>query len=140
MQFKTHAPSTLTKSDTDEVFTWDGWMNDDQRQDYCSWLIRTGKPVAMIRYSHHDGAWMLCDIEVREAYRGQGLGMEFINWLMENVCGETMYTTGSFTPKGARSLQPHLIVEPGHALMGDAGIKFDDMTFVHSWDDMELCQ
>jgi len=138
MRFKTYAPTTLTVNKTDEVLTWDDQMNDDARQDYCSWLIRSGKPIAMVRYAHHDGVWMLCDIEVREGHRGHGLGMELLNWLMENICGEVMYTTGSFTPKGARSLQEHLIVEPRYALAEEPGVKFDDMTFVRSWDDLQL--
>lgn len=138
MKYNQIDATILTANDTDDVVTWEGLQNDDTRQDYCSWLVCSGRPVAMVRYSHHDDNWMLCDIEVREDERGRGLGMEFLNWLMENICGETMYTTGSFTPKGARSLQPHLVVESGYALASDPGIKFDDMNFVYSWDDMLL--
>lgn len=139
MQYDQCSPTALPMNDTDEVVTWEGFRNSmsDYKQ-YCSWLVRSGKPVAMVRYSHHDGNWMLCDIEVREDARGQGLGMGFLRWIMENICGETMYTTGSFTPKGARSLQPHLIVESGYALIGDTGVKFRDMNFVHDWDKMQL--
>lgn len=99
------------------------------------WATRNGTTVAYMKtLTYADDRWagarfVLCDIEVREGYRGQGL----VTVLLAHAQAETglvLHTSGGYTPKGAAALTGRLPVLPGN----DEGVKWDDMTFVHDWD------
>lgn len=88
---------------------------------YCSVLWEPTKPEYRLT---------LCDIEVRPGYQGAGLAHEMAR-LVEAHYDATLWTTGSFTPEGARALA-FLPVLPGH----EAGVKFSSMAFVKDWENL----
>lgn len=101
------------------------------------WMdIADGTPVAFAkvhtRLGQRDRAYRLtvCDIEVRPGYRGRGYARALIA-AIEDVFGERLHTTGSYSPSGFAAFGKHLPVHPGEA----ASVSFeDDMTFVDDWD------
>lgn len=103
---------------------------------FVTWLTIEGIPAAMIKIgiggSEYDCA-VVCDIEVREGYQGQGLCRKFITEL-EKVIGEKLYTTGSFTPEGFQALAHFLPIRDN----GEATINTPSMTFVQDWDACQM--
>lgn len=99
------------------------------------WAELDGTPVAYMKtltYSdeRYCGArFVLCDIEVRDGYRGQGLVSVLLDHA-QAATGLVLHTSGGYTPKGAAALTGRMPVLPGDT----EGIKWDDMTFVHDWD------
>ena len=73
----------------------------------------------------------LCDIEVRDEYRGAGLTREIVRAVEFYYNEETMWTTGSFTPEGAKALG-FLPVLPDHC----AEVRFRSMNFVRDWNNL----
>jgi GNAT superfamily N-acetyltransferase len=110
-----------------------GWGAAMWRADHF-WLILDGTAVAylhtMSHYERETHQQVLCDIEVRSQYRGQGHTRRIIDAAAQ-VLGDTLWTTGSFTPLGSQALD-WMPVLPGY----DAGIKFPDMGFVEDWDNL----
>lgn len=103
---------------------------------FVTWLTIDGVPAAMIKIgiggSDYDCA-VVCDIEVREGYQGQGLCRKFITEL-EKVIGEKLYTTGSFTPEGFQALAHFLPIRNN----GEAAINTPSMTFVQDWNSRQM--
>lgn len=100
-----------------------------------AWRIRDGKAITMVRFftaenSGAPGYAVICDVEVRTEYRGVGLGIDTVREIESHI-GSRLHTSGSFTPKGFRSLSSGLAYLPGTEI--DAGIKFNDMFFVNDW-------
>lgn len=109
------------------------------------WLINDMSiPIGFMSY------WMCVDkpigdlfrfvlecIEIREEYRGQGLA-KFLIEEVENYIGETLYSTGHFTPLGYESLNGLLPVADNSAYnnYGKESVEFEDMSFVKDWDRM----
>ena len=100
------------------------------------WLLREGVPVGFVRTltyvpgSRSGHELVLCDIEIRDGYRQQGLAQILVRAIRDQT-GQTVWTSGSFTPLGAQALG-FLPVLPGET----AGVKFRDMTFVVNWDEL----
>lgn len=103
------------------------------------WLLADGVPVAFIhthfRPTSGEEEWpslTLCDIEVREGYRGQGMAVLAITAAEERYPGHTLHTTGTYTPLGFDRLGAHIPTVPYE----QATVRVRDMSFVHDWDQM----
>ena len=100
------------------------------------WLLCNNIPVAHLKTlgystdSNGECRLMLCDVEVRESYRGQGLTRTLIS-AVEKIEGQPMWTSGGFTPLGAQALS-WMRVCPWDT----PGVKYKDMAFVQDWDTM----
>lgn len=97
------------------------------------WLIVNGVPVAYLHTLRHlrdTHQYVLCDIEVREGHRGHGYARRVVE-AAATIVGDTLYTSGGFTPLGAAALS-WLPLLPGTT----AGIDYKDMTFVRDWDNL----
>lgn len=99
------------------------------------WAEQDGTPVAYMKTltypdERYCGARLvLCDIEVRDGHRGQGL----VSVLVEHAqatTGLVLHTTGGYTPEGAAALMGRLAVLPGHT----EKVAWESMTFVQDWD------
>lgn len=106
------------------------------RKRFTSWFVLNGVPVGMIHFlMGGNEVPVLCDIEIREEYRGRGLSRRFVSLLEEFVVEGTLYTSGHYTPEGFRSLSSWLPLKPDAAEYGDtAAIYFRSMNFVTNWD------
>lgn len=99
------------------------------------WLIlSSGNTVAfcesLYRSTENEYKLVLCNIEVRDTYRGAGIAREIIR-RVEAYYEAPMWTTGSFTPDGFRALS-FLPVYPWET----AGVKFNPMNFVKNWENL----
>lgn len=96
------------------------------------WLVVNGEPVAFIHTAFHldrdQHQLVLCDIEVREDRRGEGLTRAIVA-AVEAQVGHTMYTTGHFTPLGAQALTWLPVLPWEHT----TGVWFNDQNFVNDW-------
>jgi hypothetical protein len=101
-----------------------------------AWRIRNGVPIVMVHFyttsnAGAPGMAVVCDIEVREAYRGAQLGLDTLRAL-GSLAGTPLRTSGSYTPSGYAALGDQLettcpeYVEPH--------VAYDDMPFVDDWD------
>ena len=63
----------------------------------CFLLNQRGTPIAYLSYIPENGAFELCDIEVREGYRGCGYARRIIVATQEHF-GVPLTHTGSYTP------------------------------------------
>lgn len=99
------------------------------------WLILDGEPAAYLhtlRYLRHDNfPFVLCDIEVRDTFRGRGLTRTLVS-AAEHATGQRLHTSGGFTPLGAAALAWMPLV-PGSE---EPGVKYRDMAFVADWDSL----
>lgn len=105
-----------------------------------AWLLdHEGTPLGMIHWSHSPGERFgeacICDIEVREEFRGRGLAKRLI-LSVEDQIGERLHTTGGFTPEGEAALgaTPQ---HPGHPKPTHG---YRSMNFVHDWDSLTPAQ
>lgn len=115
-----------------------------------TFMLIDGVPVAYLCYYHHDDndvikgeekGLALCDIEVRPEHREKGLAKEIIRRVQESEGGKILYTSGCYTKTGYERL-----VRDGEGLVpmqqwrirnGEKHqAEFNDMTFVHDWDEM----
>jgi GNAT superfamily N-acetyltransferase len=118
----------------------DGWtMAVEQANSYYpefkrGWLrLPDGTPIGMIHWSTKDAEPCICDIEVRDEYRGQGLAKRLIH-SVEDQIGGRLHTTGSFTPEGRAALAAATPQASGYpARQHD----FRSMTFIHDWDALQ---
>lgn len=134
-------------TDTETTITLDADMNliipsaffnrDVTSRDwFVTWLTVNGTPAAMIKIGIGGSAYdcaVVCDVEVRDGYRGMGLCRKFIVEL-EKAIGEKLYTTGSFTPEGFQALAHVLPVRDN----GKATINTPSMTFVEDWETRQM--
>lgn len=101
------------------------------------WGELDGIPVAYMKTltypdDNYCGArFVLCDVEVRDGHRNQGLARRLIEHA-EATTGLVLHTSGNYTPLGAAALQGKIPVLPGHER--DAGAWYRDMAFVDDWD------
>lgn len=102
------------------------------------WLVVDGTAVAylhtMSHYERETHQQVLCDIEVREGHRGNGHARR-IATAVQDALGDTLHTTGGFTPLGAQAAGDRLPVLPGYT----AGVTFRDMAFVEDWNNLISC-
>ena len=89
-----------------------------------------GTICAYVRFLEYEHYLMLCDVEVRVGWRGEGRGMRMLR-MVEERTSKTMFATGTYTPKGQRSLAQHLPLGPGFSPRAST---IKDMGFVHDWD------
>lgn len=139
--WNTNEAITYSVSEGEECVVWEHFFNQRMgTKNYCAWLVRFDRPIAMIRYMVNErGLATLCDIEVRSTARGYGVGAWFISWLETHVVKSTLYTTGSYTPEGYRSLKDHLLISPEYVNMyPEPGVRHSSMAFVHNWDEYSL--
>lgn len=103
------------------------------------WLVDGDETVAFIQVLWHpdrpvdstvNPALTVCDIEVREPFRGRGYGREIIA-AVERKFGAVMHTSGGFTPLGFAAFAAHLSVVGG----AEPQVRFKDMPFVADWTD-----
>jgi GNAT superfamily N-acetyltransferase len=98
------------------------------------WLTHHGTPVAFLSTLRDlygtppEYAFALCDIEVRDTHRSQGLTRRLVA-AAETIESATLYTSGGFTPLGSKALS-WLPVYPWET----AGVRYNDMAFVEDWD------
>lgn len=102
------------------------------------WLVVDGTAVAylhtMSHYERETHQQVLCDIEVREGHRGSGYARRIVV-AAQDALGDTLHTTGGFTPLGAQAAGDRLPLLPGH----EAGVTFEPMPFVEDWDHLIPC-
>lgn len=95
-------------------------------------LLPTGEAVAFCRSLYYSSRsthrLILCEVEVRPAYRGAGLSREIIE-AAEAYYGERMWATGAFTEAGLRSLAFVPLVPNS----GPRRARFHEMDFVKDW-------
>ncbi len=101
-----------------------------------AWLRdHEGTVLGMIHWSYSPGERFgepcICDIEVREEYRGRGLAKRLI-LSVEDRLGERLHTTGGFTPEGQEALG-NTPQHPGHPKPSHG---YRSMSFVDDWDSM----
>lgn len=65
----------------------------------CFLLNQGGTPIAYLSCIPENGVFELCDIEVREGYRGRGYARRIIAAVQEHF-GAPLTHTGSYTPLG----------------------------------------
>ena len=105
-----------------------------------AWLLdHEGTALGMIHWSHQPGKRFgeacICDIEVREEYRGRGLAKRLI-LSVEDELSETLHTTGGFTPEGEAALG----TTPQHPGYPKPSHGYRSMSFVHDWDSLTPAQ
>lgn len=151
--------SVNTDDDNTKLFVnTDGIYAIQGHKYYCrAWMYKDGKPVAMLRFATYPLDYVpedtrfpyvesvICDIEVRKEYTGNGYAMEVIRHVEKNIlAGRLIHSGGHYTPEGEKSL--------GGKLPYTAAAKyeykkvfargeipkssFDSMEFVHDWDDL----
>lgn len=77
----------------------------------CWGADEKGTICAYVRFLEYEHYLMLCDVEVRVGWRGRGRGMRILR-LVEEETDKKIFTTGTFTRKGKRSLAQHLPLDP----------------------------
>lgn len=121
--------------DNGMMLSEDADVSDHIRATHFWLLFPCGTPVGFCRtlyYSNRDThRLVLGDIEIREQYRGGGLAHEFTDAIRNYYGGETLWTTGSFTPDGAHALS-FLPLIPSHK----PPVVFGAMTFVLDWNNL----
>lgn len=95
------------------------------------WRAENGTVVGHVKWMLTEGVMFICDVEVREGWRGQGIARQMIQ-AVEVLEGETMFSSGSYTPLGYAALARGAKLAPGC----EASIRHRDMTFVQDWDAM----
>lgn len=96
-----------------------------------AWLVLDGEVVAYVSYLLEplaDHPLLLNTIEVRRSRRGQGWARRIIQQV-EQMTGQTMWTSGHFTPLGYAALAAHLPVIPRHTALPTE----PPQTFVANW-------
>lgn len=109
------------------------------------WIINeSGMSIGFLSYWMHVDKpvgdpfrFVLESIEIREEYRHQGLA-NFLIREVEKWIGETLYSTGHFTPLGYESLSGLFPVADISVFnnYGKETIEFEDMSFIRDWDKM----
>lgn len=112
---------------------WDRAWDTYQDVDHW-WLVVDGAPVAYLHTLRHLSSdthqYVLCDIEVREEHRGHGYARLIVEGAT-SIVGDTLYTSGGFTPLGAAALS-WVPILPGQT----PGVHYEDMPFVRDWDNL----
>lgn len=107
-------------------------VREEGRYYHCFGLDATNTPVAYLSCLPQLKAAELCDIEVREEYRGHGYSKAIIEAAQEHF-GKAIIHTGGYTPDGieriAHYFRPQNIVETMRP-------EFRPMSFVHDWEQM----
>lgn len=113
------------------------WGTSKTKEDHW-WLIVDGTAVAylhtMSHFERETHQQVLCDIEVREGCRGLGYARRIVT-AAQGALGDTLWTTGGFTPLGEQAAGDRLPVLPGYT----AGAVFRPMLFVADWDNLIPC-
>lgn len=109
-------------------------------KEYRTWLLVDGVEVAYLslmmvdEYFTGDTAptLLVCDIEVREEYRGRGYSKEIVKAASEHF-GIQVMTTGSYTPEGLVALKGRIPLARG-SKEDETKPSFRSMKFVEDWD------
>ena len=127
-------------SATETLVIEDSYYNmNRKRKSYTAWLQIDGKNVGMLRYLVGGETYdvpAICDIEIREDFRGQKLGLKLIGMVEEFIIGEKLYTSGGFTPEGFRAFAGVVPVYPD-LVNEELKVKYGSMSFIHSWDNFQ---
>lgn len=118
----------LSLEDGSRVFV----ENQERQEESFAWLRNPeGVAVGMLHWSERAGAEaVICDIEVREAYRGKGYAKKLIT-TVEGLIGRKLHTTGGFTPEGLAALGNTPLAKGEYA---KAEVHYRSMNFVEDWD------
>lgn len=95
------------------------------------WRTAEGVVVGHIKWMFTEGVLFVCDIEVRDGHRRQGIARAMIE-AVEALEGQTMFSSGSYTPLGFAALSRLAKIAPGY----EASVRHRDMSFVLDWDTM----
>lgn len=90
-----------------------------------------GRPMGYIKLMDNDGALMLCDVEIREEYRGYKLGQRLIKAASKNT-GREITHDGGYTLAGYKALYPMFKNERIEEVKESSS--FQPMSFVLDWD------
>jgi len=109
------------------------------RKSFVAWLQVDGVNVAMLKYlvggSEYDLP-MICDIEVKDSHRGQGIAMRLINLIEEHVIDGKLFTSGGFTPEGLKAFGGKIPIAPWEDQTLKA--RYSSMGFVENWEKFYL--
>lgn len=119
--------------DSCELFSFIG--NGKSTKNYCAWLVIGASPIVMFHYMEMENRHVICSVEVRSSSRGYGLGHWFMKWAEENLMSTQLYSTGQYTPEGARSLQGKFPLDP---IYSRANRGYGSQNYVRDWDEFEL--
>ena len=109
------------------------WFKDE----YHAWLTADDVYAGWRKVQVKDDTAIMCDIEIRSEYQGQGLCRLFIK-AVEDALKASLYGTGGFTPEGFRSLA-HVLpvaVHLGHEVPTSS--HYESMRFVEDFDTQTL--
>ena len=98
-----------------------------------AWLLDEDceTPVAFIKMMHHERDLELCDVEVREEYRGQRIGVAFIRAMGEYFGQEVIHSDALYTESGMRSIAPMFAKQHRNKKFS---YPLSPMHFVKDWD------
>lgn len=117
------------------------------------WLVKDGVAVTMMRLltSPHDKRdyypeTVLCDVETRGSYRGNGYALETVKLAEKYVVDQKIHTNGHYTPEGFKALDGKLpytkeaVDADSRALKfglsREIGVHYRSMNFVEDWDEL----
>lgn len=123
----------MTTLDIQKRITNLKWSDDGQFLN--AWLLANdGKtPMAFMKLMNHGKNLELCDIEVREEYRGQKAGVDFILAIGEYFGQNVIHSDALYTESGLRSIAPLFAMQNRKKKVG---IPLSPMKFVADWDAM----
>jgi hypothetical protein len=99
---------------------------------HCFGLDDTGTPVAYLSCLPQSEVLELCDLEVREWYRGRGYSKAIIGAAQERF-GKTIVHTGGYTPDGLERIAHYF--HP-YNVVASMRPEFRPMSFVYDWEQM----
>lgn len=128
------------------VHTKENWHNlTSDNVNANVWLIQDGISVAMLSFLTKtvgkERVSYLCDIEVREEYRGNKLAVTLIRYVNEKVSEKPLVTTGHYTPEGFKYLHGLIpLAQESLTATGEnspsVGVCFKSQNFVADWEQM----
>lgn len=98
----------------------------------CFLLNQGGTPIAYLSCIPENGAFELCDIEVREGYRGRGYARRIIAATQEHF-GVPLTHTGSYTPLGLERVAKYFHTPTELQVLRAT---YHPMDFVGNWDNV----
>lgn len=99
---------------------------------HCFGFDETGETVTYLSCLLHHDIVELCDLEVREGYRGRGYSKTMIDAVQEYF-GKTLVHTGGYTPDGLERIAHYF--HPYNVVVSIRP-EFRPMSFVYNWEQM----
>ncbi len=127
------------------------WNNTGKRRRHTLWLIKNGKPVAMLSYlvsTPDAGDWWseatVGDIETHPDHRGKGYSTEIIRLAEKHLLDQQLHSGGHYTPEGEKFLKGKLpytkqalhedeMSKQFEFMYRGIGVHFRSMTFIEDW-------